>query len=144
MKKAMLYFAGIASVMLILIYLAGMPTNRRMDFALLASTIGTTFVLALAAVWPASVRLVRVTQFIWLGMVGVALVAIAVFVSFSLWKLPLPLLSQQWYAVLILLGIIGAPANFLLAGAYNQTAAIPTVSTPETDDRYWGTEEETA
>lgn len=132
MKNSILFFVGLASLMLALVYVIDMPTERRMDFVLLSATIGTAFVLSLTAVFRGAMKLIRLLQVVWIIIAGIAALAILVLVGWSLWKAQLPFFSQQWYAVLILLGMIGLPGSILLGKSYDELWA----EAPATDSAF--------
>lgn len=118
----MLFFVTVASVMLVMIYVVNMPTTRRMDFILLATTIGTAFIVALTAIFKGLYRLLRLAQWSWVIMGVIGAIAILTIVGYSLWRVPTPFISQQWYALFILLGMIGLPGVILLGQAYMEIA----------------------
>ncbi|HAG27329.1 TPA: hypothetical protein DCG61_00890 [Patescibacteria group bacterium] len=118
LKNAMVFFIGVAAFMLVMVYLLDMPTRRRMDFILLSSTVGTALLLSLAAIYHSARSLLWFAQVAWYLMVVAALISVSIMVGYSLWNTPMPLMSQQWYAVIILLGMIGLPGGYLLGKAY--------------------------
>ena len=106
--RTLLFFAVYTAVVVVLMYIVGVPTTRRMNFVLLSTGIGTILALLISGMFPRFAWLCRVAQIAWIIIAGVALVSFIVTIVCFIGKIPLPLVSQQWYGISMALGFISS------------------------------------
>ncbi|HMR55307.1 MAG TPA: hypothetical protein PKD34_01795 [Candidatus Doudnabacteria bacterium] len=105
--RTLLFFAVYTGVVVILMYVVGIPTTRRMNFVLLSAGVGTMLALLIAGMFPRFAWLCRAVWMAWAVLALIGAIALAVIVVCFIGKLTLPLLSAQWYGISLLLATIG-------------------------------------
>ena len=118
LAKTLLFFAVYTAVVLVLMYVVGMPTTKRMNFVLLSTGVATILGLVIAGMFPQFAWLCRAAHVCWLLIAAVALVALVVTIVCFIAKWSLPLFSQQWYGIFMALGFVAAFTGKELAGSY--------------------------
>lgn len=111
-----LFFTGLV---LVLIYVVGMPTTNRMNFFMLGSLVGSALGLLLGAMFPTRLaKLCRLVHLAWIVIILLAIIALGATVICFVAKKNLPVLSEQWYGVLMAMGALGVSKFKAIAHSY--------------------------
>lgn len=110
----------IAFAIWVLYAFLGMPTTANMNKFAIASFLGTAVVLFVARITPIGVVLGRIALGYWTLVVGVGAIALTMILVCSLWKLQLPMFSQQAYAVVMVAALTGVYIITLLRSSIQE------------------------